>query len=58
MKIFEYFLACAELCGKNHWSMKMSVIVETEEEYNEWLAGQTSWYEATQQTAEAVIEEE
>lgn len=34
---FEFELACAELCGKSHYSMKKIVRVVTQEEYNEWL---------------------
>ncbi len=35
---FEYELACAELCGKSHYSMKKIVKIVSPEEYNEWLA--------------------
>lgn len=34
---FEFELACAELCGKSHYSMRKVVRVVTQEEYNEWL---------------------
>lgn len=34
---FEFELACAELCGKSHYSMKKIVRVVTQEEYNAWL---------------------
>lgn len=41
---FEYELACAELCGKGHYSMRRLVEVVTREEFNTWLAGQKSYY--------------
>lgn len=41
---FEYELACAELCGTGHWSMKRRVSVVTQEEYDEWLTKQNSLY--------------
>lgn len=41
---FEYELACAELCGSAHYNMKKTVVVVSEEEYNTWLAEQTSYY--------------
>ncbi len=44
---FNYELACAELCGKGHFSMRKLVFVDTEEEYNEWLAKQPSFYESS-----------
>jgi len=34
---FDYFLACAELCGKSHFSMKRTVRVVEQEEYDAWL---------------------
>lgn len=41
---FTYELACAELCGQAHWNMRMEVIVETQEEYNQWIAEQKPIY--------------
>ncbi len=41
---FEYELACAELCGKGHYSMKRILRIVSREEYNEWLAGQKATY--------------
>jgi cytochrome c oxidase subunit 2 len=40
---FNYELACTEICGRGHFSMKMNVIVEDEESYNRWKASQESW---------------
>ncbi len=34
---FNFELACAELCGKSHYSMRKVVRVVAEEEYNAWL---------------------
>ncbi len=44
---FEYELACAELCGSGHYSMKRIVKIVEEDEYNAWLKKQTSYYEGT-----------
>ena len=41
---FNYELACAELCGKGHYSMRRVVRIVSEEEYNQWLAEQSSYY--------------
>lgn len=35
---FNYQLNCTEICGQGHFSMRMSVVVEEEEEYKAWLA--------------------
>ncbi len=44
---FEYELACAELCGRGHFSMRRLVKIVSQEEYEEWLEGQTSYYLST-----------
>jgi len=43
-KVFDYELACAELCGNGHFSMRKIVRIVTPEEYQDWLATQTSYY--------------
>ncbi|OEK05303.1 cytochrome c oxidase subunit II [Roseivirga misakiensis] len=40
---FNYELACTEVCGKGHFSMKKNVLVLEPEEYREWKADQESW---------------
>ena len=40
---FNYELACAEICGRGHFSMKMAVVVEEEEAYERWKASQEAW---------------
>lgn len=44
---FDYELACAELCGKGHYSMRRTVKIVTEEEYEAWLAEQQPFYMAS-----------
>ncbi|MEY4906126.1 MAG: hypothetical protein RLZZ292_3941 [Bacteroidota bacterium] len=43
---FNYELACAELCGKGHYSMRRIVKIVSQEEYDEWFKKQKSWYES------------
>ncbi len=40
---FNYEMACTEICGKGHFSMKMLVIVEEKDEYDKWKASQEAW---------------
>lgn len=40
---FNYELACTEICGRGHFSMKMPVVVESEEAYQRWKASQEAW---------------
>ncbi|MFT4758603.1 MAG: cytochrome c oxidase subunit 2, partial [Saprospiraceae bacterium] len=41
---FNYELACSELCGIGHYSMKKQVRIVELEEYEEWLKTQNSYY--------------
>lgn len=40
---FNYELACTEVCGRGHFSMRMLVVVEEEAEYEKWVAQQKPW---------------
>ncbi|MFT4536202.1 MAG: cytochrome c oxidase subunit 2 [Saprospiraceae bacterium] len=46
-KAFEYELACAELCGTGHYSMRRILKIVSKEEYNDWLMGLESTYMTT-----------
>lgn len=39
---FEYVLLCNKICGAAHFNMQMKFIVESEEDYNKWIASQKS----------------
>lgn len=41
---FQFELACAELCGKGHYSMRRIVEIVSEEEFAAWAAEQKSFY--------------
>ena len=34
---FEYVLLCNKICGSAHYNMQMKFVVETQEEYNNWI---------------------
>jgi cytochrome c oxidase subunit II len=40
---FNYELACTEICGRGHFSMKMTVFVHEQEDYEKWKASQEAW---------------
>jgi cytochrome c oxidase subunit 2 len=40
---FNYELACTEICGRGHFSMKMPVVVDTPEDYERWKLSQEAW---------------
>jgi cytochrome c oxidase subunit 2 len=41
---FVYELSCDQMCGKGHWSMRGVIVVETQEEFDAWLAGKKPQY--------------
>ena len=43
---FEYVLLCNKVCGAAHYNMQLKVIVESEEDYNKWIAEQTDFFGA------------
>ncbi|TRO64243.1 cytochrome c oxidase subunit II [Christiangramia sabulilitoris] len=40
---FDYFLLCNKICGQAHYNMQMKIIVESEEDYEAWLAEQPTF---------------
>jgi cytochrome c oxidase subunit 2 len=40
---FDYVLICNKICGKSHYNMQMKIIVESEEDYNKWMAEQKTF---------------
>ena len=53
-EVFDYELACAELCGRGHYSMKKIVKVVDENEYKAWLKTQPSYYDANVKGKEGI----
>jgi len=45
-EMFDYELACAELCGTGHWTMRKTVRIVSEEEYEAWTKEQPSYYKS------------
>lgn len=40
---FDYYLLCNKICGASHYNMQMKIIVESEEDFNNWLAEQKTF---------------
>lgn len=49
---FNYILLCNKICGNSHYNMQMTIVVETEEEYNKWLSSKKPYFNKA--TADAV----
>ena len=51
---YTYEIACDQMCGQGHFTMRGVIIVETQKEYNEWMIKQRPEYrKAMTMTAEA-----
>ena len=37
---FNYVLLCNKVCGSAHYNMQMNIIVESEEQFQQWLSEQ------------------
>ena len=42
---FDYYLLCNKICGASHYNMQMKLVVESEEEYEEWIKQQKTFKE-------------
>lgn len=40
---FNYEMACTEICGKGHFSMRFLVVVDEPEDFEKWKAAQEPW---------------
>lgn len=49
---FDFILLCNKICGASHFNMQMNIIVETEEEYNAWIAKQKTFMANKSETVE------
>jgi|SRR5690625_3228714 len=43
---FDYFVLCNKVCGTSHYNMQMKIIVEEQDEFEEWLAQQETFGES------------
>lgn len=50
---FTYEISCDQMCGSGHYSMRGVIVVETQEEYDKWVAAQKSTYSLTHADAAA-----
>ncbi len=46
---FTYEISCDQICGRGHFSMRGTIVVETQAEYNLWLKQQKSQYALLQE---------
>lgn len=46
---FDYMLLCNKICGNTHYNMQMKIVVESQEEYDAWMAQQATLAQALKQ---------
>ena len=56
-KVGEYEVLCAEYCGVGHYAMRGTVIVQDEQNYNQWLSEQETFSEFVAKLNKLGIEE-
>ena len=56
-KVGEYEVLCAEYCGVGHYAMRGSVIVQSKQDYNQWLNDQETFSELIAKQNKLKIEE-
>jgi cytochrome c oxidase subunit 2 len=54
---YNYELACAEVCGNAHFSMRMVVVVDEPADYEKWKAEQKTWLSLNPEYLSKVPEE-
>ena len=45
---FDFLVLCNKICGASHYNMQMKIIVETEQEFEEWMNSQQTFAEVIQ----------
>jgi cytochrome c oxidase subunit 2 len=53
---FNYILLCNKICGAAHYNMQMDIIVESQEDYEAWLADKKTFAESNSPAATPVAE--
>jgi cytochrome c oxidase subunit 2 len=41
---FDYVLLCNKICGNSHYNMQMTIVVDTQEDYEKWIASQKPYF--------------
>ncbi len=55
---FEYYLLCNKICGVAHYNMQMKIVVETQEEFDAWIAEQEEFVETMDRARESANPQE
>jgi cytochrome c oxidase subunit II len=53
---FDYLLLCNKICGDSHYNMQMMIVIDTQEDYEKWLATKKPYYEKAAAPKAAAVE--
>ena len=52
---FVYEISCDQMCGKGHTGMRGTIVVETQEEFDAWMAGKKPQYATVMDAAKPAV---
>jgi cytochrome c oxidase subunit 2 len=52
---FDYLLLCNKICGASHYNMQMKIVVDTPEDYKQWLSEQVTLVDEIKSAAAAPV---
>ena len=55
---FTYEISCDQMCGKGHWSMRGTIIVETQEEFDAWMASKKPQYAVANPLTDSTVKKD
>ncbi len=41
---FNYILLCNKICGNSHYNMQMTIVIDTQEEYDKWISSKKPYF--------------
>lgn len=41
---FDYVLLCNKICGDSHYDMQMTIVIDSQEDYDKWIASKKPFY--------------
>ncbi len=49
---FNYILLCNKICGNSHYNMQMTVIIDSQEDYDKWINSKKPYFNKAAETTE------
>ena len=41
---FDYILLCNKICGNSHYNMQMTIVIDSQEDYDKWIKSKKPYY--------------